>query len=175
MRVGRAALLILWVAILATAAGCQQQSPAHRAASTDRNKALVRRWIDEGFNQRNLAVVDDLFAEQVVVNGQVIGRDGLKQSMSRHLGGFPDLQVTIDDILAEGRKVGIWYTVQGTHRGEFEAIPPTGNQVKWVGFDLFTIEGGKIVEAHFLSDLHGLLTQLGATVSPPRARGGSRP
>ncbi|HEV8598946.1 MAG TPA: ester cyclase [Gemmatimonadales bacterium] len=158
------------MAILAIAAGCQQQPPATKDAFTDRNQALVRRWIDEGFNQRHLAVVDDLFADQVVVNGQVIGRDGVKQSMSRHLGGFPDLRVTIDEILAEGRKVGIWYTVQGTHQGEFAAIPPTGNQVKWVGFDLFTIEGGKIVEARFLSDLHGLLTQLGATVSPPNKR-----
>ena len=88
----------------------------------------------------------------------MIGRDGLKQSMSRHLGGFPDLHVTIDDIAAEGKNVGIWYTVEGTHRGEFEAIPATGNHVKWVGVDLFSFDGGKISEARFLSDFQGLLT-----------------
>ena len=42
--------------------------------------------------------------------------------MSRHLGAFPDLHVTIDDILAEGQKVAMWYTVEGTLRGEFEGI-----------------------------------------------------
>jgi steroid delta-isomerase-like uncharacterized protein len=170
MRIGRFATTALWAAILATSAGCQQQPPDTRETSIQRNKTLVRRWIEEGFNQRRLNVVDELFTERVAVNGQIVGRDGLKQSMSRHLRGFPDLHVTIDDIVAEGRKVGIWYTVEGTHRGEFEAIPPTGNRVKWVGFDLFSIDGGKISEARFLSDFHGLLTQLGASVSLPRPR-----
>jgi steroid delta-isomerase-like uncharacterized protein len=168
MRAGRVAATIFWVALLATAAGCQQQPSDTRRALTERNKALARRWIEEGFNQRNLRVVDELFAERVAVNGQIAGRDGLKESMSRHLRGFPDLHVTIDDIVAEGRKVGIWYTVEGTQRGEFEAIPPTGKHVTWIGFDLFRIEGDKISEARFLSDLHGLLTQLGATVSLPQ-------
>jgi steroid delta-isomerase-like uncharacterized protein len=175
MRAGCLTGTVLWLAILATIAGCQQQPSDTREASTERNKALVRRWIEEGFNQRSLKVVDELFAERVAVNGQIVGRDGLKQSMRRHLGGFPDLHVTIDDIVAEGRKVGIWYTVEGTHRGAFEAIPPTGNHVKWVGFDLFSIDGDKISEARFLSDFHGLLTQLGATVSLPRSPERARP
>ncbi|MGH2374897.1 MAG: ester cyclase [Gemmatimonadales bacterium] len=169
------ATTILWVAMLATTAGCQQQPSDTTEALTERNKALVRRWIEEGFNQRNLKVVDELFAERVAVNGQIVGRDGLKESMSRHLRGFPDLHVTIDDIVAEGRKVGIWYTVEGMHRGEFEAIAPTGNHVNWIGFDLFSIEGDKISEARFLSDFHGLLTQLGATVSLPRPPERARP
>jgi steroid delta-isomerase-like uncharacterized protein len=175
MRTGLLATTLLWAAILATTADCQAQTPDTRKASTERNKALVRRWIEEGFNQSSLNVVDELFAERVRINGQIVGRDGLKQSMSRHVRGFPDLHVTIDEIVAEGRKVGIWYTAEGTHRGEFEAIPPTGNRVRWVGFDLFGIDDGKISEARFLSDLHGLLTQLGATVSLPRAPEHARP
>jgi steroid delta-isomerase-like uncharacterized protein len=175
MKTGRWATTLFWAAFVATTAGCQGQPPDTREASTERNKALVRRWIEEGFNQSRLNVVDELFAERVRINGQIVGRDGLKQSMSRHLRGFPDLHVTIDDILAEGRKVGIWYTVEGTHRGEFEAIPPTGNRVRWVGFDLFGLDGGRISEARFLSDFHGLLTQLGATVSLPRPAEHARP
>jgi steroid delta-isomerase-like uncharacterized protein len=174
MRTGLLATTLLWAA-LALTAGCQAQTPDTRETSTERNKALIRRWIEEGFNQGSLNVVDELFAERVRINGQTVGRDGLKQSMSRHLRGFPDLHVTIDEIVAEGRKVGIWYTAEGTHRGEFEAIPPTGNHVSWVGFDLFGIDGGKISEARFLSDFHGLLTQLGATVSLPRPPEQARP
>ena len=166
---------MLGAAILATTAGCGQQPPGTRDSSEERNKALVRRWIDEGFNQRSLTVVDELFTEQFAVDGRVIGRDGVKQSMTRHLAGFPDLHVTIDDILAEGPKVGIWYTVEGTHTGEFEAIPPTGNRVKWGGYDLFNVEDGKITNARFLSDFHGLLTQLGATLTLPRAPGRIQP
>ena len=150
------------------AGGCELRPPD--STPSERNRALVWRWIEEGFNQQDMTVVDELFSERFTVNGQVIGRDGLKANMTRHLIGFPDLHVTIDDIVAEGSKVGIWYTVEGTHRGEFEGISPTYKEVKWSGFDLMTLQGGRITEGRFLSDLLGLLRQLGATVSVPRAQ-----
>jgi steroid delta-isomerase-like uncharacterized protein len=142
---------------------------------TERNKGLARRWIEEAFNKHNLTVVDELFAERFAVNGHAIGREGLRKSMSRHIAAFPDLHVTIDDMVAEGGKVSLWYTVEGTHQGEFDDVPPTGKHVKWFGSDLLTIDGGKISEARFLSDSLGLLRQLGATVSPPRTPPGTRP
>ena len=155
-------IAVFWLAVLAIIAGCERQPIDRTEDIGDENKALVRRWIEEGFNRQNLAVVDELIAEQFSVNGQTIGRDGLRMSMSRHLMGFPDLRVTIDDILAEGSKVGVWYTAEGTHRGEFEGIPATGKRVKWSGFDLLTVEHGKITQARFISDFFGLMTQLGA-------------
>jgi steroid delta-isomerase-like uncharacterized protein len=135
--------------------------------SLEHNKALVRRWMEEGFNKRDLKVVDEMFDEDFVVSGRRLGRAGLKQSMSRHFTAFPDLQVTITEVLAEGDKVVIWYTAQGTQRGEFEGVRPTGKQVNWFGADLLRVEGGRIVEGRFLSDSLGLLRQLGATLSPP--------
>ena len=158
---------MFWLAVLAIIAGCERQPIDRTEGIGDENKALVRRWIEEGFNRQNLAVVDELIAEQFSVNGQTIGRDGLRMSMSRHLMGFPDLRVTIDDILAEGSKVGVWYTAEGTHRGEFEGIPATGKRVKWSGFDLLTVEHGKITQARFISDFFGLMTQLGAQPQSP--------
>ena len=158
---------MFWLAVLAIIAGCERQPIDRTEDIGDENKALVRRWIEEGFNRQNLAVVDELIAEQFSVNGQTIGRDGLRMSMSRYLMGFPDLRVTIDDILAEGSKVGVWYTAEGTHRGEFEGIPATGKRVKWSGFDLLTVEHGKITQARFISDLFGLMTQLGAQPQSP--------
>lgn len=163
------ALLVLICPVWSDASAYAQARRDSGDARTDRNKALVRRWIEEGFNQRSVMVVDELFGERFAVNGHVIGRDGLKQSMSRHLAGFPDLHVTIDEILAEGHQVGIWYTVEGTHRGEFEGIPPTHKPVKWFGFDLLSLEGDRISEGRFVSDSLGLLRQLGATVSSPPA------
>jgi steroid delta-isomerase-like uncharacterized protein len=160
-------IAVFWLAVLAIIAGCERQPIDRTEDIGDENKALVRRWIEEGFNRQNLAVVDELIAEQFSVNGQTIGRDGLRMSMSRHLMGFPDLRVTIDDILAEGSKVGVWYTAEGTHRGEFEGIPATGKRVKWSGFDLLTVEHGKITQARFISDFFGLMTQLGAQPQSP--------
>jgi steroid delta-isomerase-like uncharacterized protein len=125
-----------------------------------RNKALARRWIEEGFNGRQLAVVDEIFAEGFVINGQRVGRQGVRQSMSGFLTAFPDLHVTIDDVLAEEEKVGLWYTAEGTHRGEFQGVAPTERRVKWSGVDLLAIAGGKIIEARFLDDSMGLMRQL---------------
>jgi steroid delta-isomerase-like uncharacterized protein len=132
----------------------------------EQNKILVRRWIEEGFNKRDLKVVDELFAEDFIVNERKIGREGLKQSMSQRFTAFPDLHVTITELLAEGNKVVIWYTAKGTQRGEFEGIRPTGKPVSWIGADLLRVENGKIVEAHFLDDSLGLMRQLGATLAP---------
>jgi steroid delta-isomerase-like uncharacterized protein len=147
--------------------GGAQSQQRSGTVSLEQNKALVRRWIEEGFNKKGVKVVDELFSEDFVVNGRKIGREGLKQSMNRHLTAFPDLHVVIAEIIAEGDKVVIWYTVQGTQKGEFDGVPPTGKQVNWFGADLLRIAGGRIVEGRFVDDSLGRLRQLGATVSPP--------
>jgi steroid delta-isomerase-like uncharacterized protein len=112
-------------------------------------------------------VLDELFVEDFIVNGKKIGREGLRQSMSRRFAAFPDLYVAIADIIAEGDKVGIWYTARGTQRGVFEQVPPTGKVVSWFGVDLLRVADGKIVEGYFVDDSLGLMRQLGATLSPP--------
>ena len=175
--------VFLWLGVLffAHQAGSQpisDKSPEPRAEGPRlvQNKRLVRRWIEEGFNRGDLKVVDDIFAEEFAVNGQQIGREGLRKSMNRHLTGFPDLRVAITDVVAEGEMVAIWYTVDGTHRGEFEGVRPTGRKVTWTGVDLFRVSSGRvIIEARFLSDSLGLLRQLGAapeitSTPPPRDR-----
>ena len=141
----------------------QQRS---EGSGLEQNKVLVRRWIEEGINKRDLKVVDHLFVEDSSVNGRKVGREGLKQSMSRRFTAFPDLHVTITELLAEGDKVVIWYTAQGTQRGEFEGVRPTGKLVNWFGSDLLRIEGAHIVDGRFLDDSPGLMRQLGATLSP---------
>jgi len=139
-------------------------------ANLERNKALVRRWIGEGFNGRDLKVVDVLFSENFTVNRTPVGRGGLRQSMASRFTAFPDLRVSIVEIVAEGDKVGIWYTVQGTQRGEFEGVQPTGKQVSWFGADFLRVESGKFVEAWFVDDSMGLLRQLGVTFLPSPAQ-----
>jgi steroid delta-isomerase-like uncharacterized protein len=168
-------LFCIGVAAVVCSGGFQSMcatTPVQRAAETngEQLKTLVRRWIEQGFNRRDLSVVDELFASEVIVNGQRVSRAAVKQSMNRFITAFPDLHVTITDIVAEGDKVAIWYSVQGTQTGDFEGIRATRKQVRWSGADLFRIEKGKIAECRFVDDSLGLLRQLGATLSPPRGQ-----
>jgi steroid delta-isomerase-like uncharacterized protein len=166
MKGGHAVSWLVVGAMIVAASGCQR--PPDVRDSREPNKALVRRWIEDGFNKHSPAVVDTLFAEQVSVNGNAVGREGIKTSMGRFFSAFPDLRVTIDEIIAEENKVGMWYTAEGTQQAEYEGIPATSRHVKWSGFDLLSIADGKIAEARFMSDYYALLTQLGASISPPR-------
>jgi hypothetical protein len=71
MRAIRSTVITLVVSGLLAVVACDQQSPEALGGSPELNKALVRRWIEVGFNERNPLVVDDLFTEQVIINGQV--------------------------------------------------------------------------------------------------------
>ena len=165
-------LFCIGVAAVVCSGWCESICAAtlvQRAAGTnvEQVKTLVRRWIEQGFNKGDLNVVDEIFASEVIVNGQRVSRTAVKQSMSRFITAFPDLHVTITDIIAEGNKVAIWYSVQGTQTGDFEGIRATGKPARWSGADLFRIEKGRIAECRFVDDSLGLLRQLGATLSPP--------
>ena len=153
--------LMLFIGVAAVACSMPSQM------NPEDNKALVRRWIDQGFNNKDLTVVDEIFISEVIINDQVVGHLGLKKSMSGFITAFPNLRVTITDVVAEGDRVAVWYTVQGAQTGEFQGIRATDKPVRWIGADLFRIVNGKIVECRFVDDSLGLLRQLGATVSLP--------
>ena len=172
---GKPVLLLFGVVLLI----CCDSSPSITVAQSqkepsqiqiERNKALVRRWVEDGFNKRDVQVVDKIFLETLKINGHSISREALKQGMQYRFTAFPDLHVTVEELIGEGDKVGIWYTAEGTQRGEFEGILPTGKRARWFGFDLLQINAGKISQARFIDDSLGLMRQLGATLSMPPAR-----
>ena len=78
---------------------------------------------------------------------------------------FPDLHVTIEDQIAEGDKVVTRVTFRGTHQGEFSGIAPTGKRVEYSGIAIDRIANGKVVEMWHISNMAGLLLQIGATPS----------
>lgn len=91
-----------------------------------------------------------------------------------YLTAFPDTHFTIDDMIAEGDRVAIRWTVRATHRGEFEGIAPTGKPVTVTGTMVARIANGKLVEGWQNFDALGLLQQIGAIQQRPatqRARG----
>jgi steroid delta-isomerase-like uncharacterized protein len=138
--------------------------------SADQDKALARRFVAEVMNAGNLAAADEFIAPNLVVHnpvpGQTPGREGFKQTLATLRNAFPDLHFTIEDLLADGDKVMIRSTYQGTHRGELLGFPPTGKLVVVMGIDLLRVADGKIVEHWGTYDQMEMLHQLGVLPSP---------
>ena len=135
--------------------------------STEANKALVRRFFDEVVNRDNLSAMDEFLAPQFVSHEELppgipSGREGAKQLFSMLRSSFPDLQVTIEDQIAEGDKVVARVTFSGTHQGEFMGIPPTGRRVAYPVIDILRIAEGQVVEHWAVADMLGLMQQMGA-------------
>jgi len=132
------------------------------------NKALVRRFTEEFRNRGNLAVAEELLAADYVLHAgigpDIHGIEGCKQDMVMTRSAFPDLHMTIDDMVAEGDRVAYRWTVRGTHRGAHTqlGIAPTGKQVTGWGMSIDRIVGGKIVETWNRYDSLGLMQQLEA-------------
>jgi len=133
--------------------------------STEDNKTLVRRFYEDAFNQRNLALVNELCSTTHVFHNPpttLHGREEFKQLLSVYLTAFPDARFTVEDEIAEGEKVTSRYTFRGTHQGELMGIPPTGKQVTVTGIIINRIAGGQAVEGWLNFDALGLLQQIGA-------------
>ena len=140
--------------------------------STAQHKTLVRRIFEEGFNQNQPAVFDELIAPDYVnhsLPAPAPGAAGFAMVASMFRAAFPDLHFTIEDLIAEGDKVMTRWTMRGTHLGEFMGLPPTGKHVTAGGMQIERVVNGQIVEHWRKSDDLGLLQQLGAIPSPQAA------
>jgi steroid delta-isomerase-like uncharacterized protein len=141
--------------------------------STEENKAVVRRYIEE-WNKQNPAGVEELVALEWVAHGTPPGISpdlaGLRQAFPAFFTAFPDLHFVVEDLIAEGDKVVARVTMRGTHHGDFMGIPPTGKQVSWTGIDIERIEAGKFVEGWANTDDLGLMQQLGVIPQMAQSR-----
>jgi steroid delta-isomerase-like uncharacterized protein len=137
--------------------------------STEDNKALFRRWC-EVISQNRLDRVEEIIAPDEVDHalppGIPSGREGVKQLFTLLHTAFPDLQIDIEDLIAEGDKVVGRVTARGTHQGAFMGIAPTGKPVSFNAIDVVRIAGGKIVERWSQADNLALLQQLGGGSGP---------
>jgi steroid delta-isomerase-like uncharacterized protein len=135
---------------------------------TETNKALIRRWFREVWNEGREATIDELFAESCVAYGlgdretEVRGPAHMKPFVRNLRGSFPDLHISIEDILAEEDKVMVRVLVKGTHGGSGLGVPPTGRRIRVAGIVLIRVSKGQIVEAWNSWDQLGLLRQIGA-------------
>jgi predicted ester cyclase len=139
--------------------------------STEDNKAIVRRWLEEGWSKGNLSVADELIDPGFVVHGaggQAVrsGPDGVKQLVSAWRTGFPDGRMIIEDLFAEGDKVVIRMTWVGAHAGDFYGHPATGRRVEVTSIGIDRLANGKIVEGWGEVDMLGLYEQIGVIARP---------
>jgi predicted ester cyclase len=135
------------------------------------NEAIYRRLIEEGFNQGNLAVVDELVAPGAREHqrGAHDGIDGTKGTINYLRSAFPDFKITIDEVVVSGDKVWARQKGGGTNLGSFAGHPPTGIKAFIDVIDLVRIEDGKIVEHWGVPDQLGMMMQLGHIPQPVRA------
>ena len=139
--------------------------------STEENKTIARRLIEEAWNQGNISVVDELLAPDHIPHNSRVGnqppsRELYKQFIIRTRAAFPDMHATIEDQIAEGDRVVTRWSVQGTHQGVFQGHSPTGNQMRVTGIAIDRITDGKVVEGWMEMDTHDQMQQLGLTTQP---------
>ena len=133
---------------------------------SEQNKAIMRRIYDEVFSKGNLAVVDELVVKDVIEHEEgPQGSEGLKQTVTMFRTAFPDLQFSVEDMIAEGDKVVSRITMRGTHKGEFMGIPATGKTITVQAIDIIRFANGKAVEHWGVTDSAAMMEQLG--VAPP--------
>jgi len=139
-------------------------------AAIEQNKSIVRRFWEEVFNGRKLTLIDELFTTDWVYHGvagrKLYGQEGLKQFLTMYYHAFPDIQVKIENLIAEGDKVVSHVISRGTHKGELMGIAPTGKQVTVPAICISRFAGDKIVEDWEIIDLLGMLQQLDVIPSP---------
>lgn len=154
--------------------------------STEKNKDLNRRLVDEVINRGSSSVLDELVAENIVDHAVESlrpppgglpntgsssplypkGREGVRQFFADWRRAFPDLRYTIVDTIAEGDKVVSRAYWEGTHKGDFMGMPPTGKRVRVDEIDIARFADGKIVEHWGSTDVMGLMQQLGLGGTP---------
>ena len=136
----------------------------------EENEQVFRRMIDEGFNKGNLAVLDELFAPNFIEHQDgFVPPDitGLKNAIVGLRTPYPDLKLTIEELIASGDKTWARIIARGTHQAPFMGRPPTGRSFTITVIDICRFEQGKIVEHWGVADQFGLMRQLGLLPPAP--------
>jgi predicted ester cyclase len=138
------------------------------------NKAAIRR-LHEATNSQDpeliSGTIDELFHPDVLIRTplpvEATGAQAMKEVWARLLVVFPDLRVTIEDLLAEGDKVVSRNTVTGTHEGDYMGHPPTGKPVTYSEIFIFRFVDGRIAETWGVVDVFAQMKQIGVIPAAP--------
>jgi predicted ester cyclase len=125
---------------------------------------LVRRLHGELLASRDLDRLGDFFAADFASHnmppGLPQGIDGVRAFFQVFLDGLSEIEVTVDELVADGDRVAVATTTSGVHSGDLLGVAPTGRRISVTGIDMVRVDGGRIVEHRGLTDTVGLLRQL---------------
>ena len=116
-----------------------------------RNQGLMRRVYEEMWNAGDPALAVEIFVQP----------EGLERFVSGFLPSFPDLQHTVEEMMAEDDRVVVRFSAHGTHLGAWMHFTPTGKSIHYTGVTWARIADGKIIEHHTWWDKAGLIEQIG--------------
>ena len=138
--------------------------------TAETNKRLMLRFT-EFINTASEKLAVELISPDAVfhVPGRpdpVRGPAGYLEIIGMMRGGFPDIQWTLDETIAEGDKVAACFTMRGTHQGTFFGVPPTGKKIVVQAMNFYQLTGGQFIEERGQPDLLALLQQIGAASAP---------
>jgi len=137
--------------------------------STNEIAKLFERLIVAGFNEGKLAELDNLISADFVEHqfGAEPGRDGVKSLIQEMRTAFPDLRMTIEDVVVSGDKIWARLRCRGTHAGPLMGIAPTGKTIDTTAMEVCRVRDGKLVEHWGVPDRFAAMTQLGLLAGPP--------
>ena len=170
-------IIIPLALILCFMVGCQDkeamaelEAMKAQAALEEQNIALVKRMY-EAWNKRDFEAYKEVVAPEYLWYFPSISTEPMTREQTIEFGkmisiAFPDFSYSIEELFAAGDKVMSLFIFRGTHEGEFEGIPATGNKVEFSGVMINRIENGKIVEDKEEINQLGLMTQLGMELKP---------
>lgn len=130
------------------------------------NKALARRWFDEGWSRGNVAIAPQIFAPYFVLRGKTVGPAGPQNSVRGIRSAFQPLTVTVNRQIAEGSMLVTHYTAYGKHVAEYRGIPATGTWVTVSGVQIWEIADGRAVRDWNVFDEWSLVAQLRRAATP---------
>jgi len=150
--------------------------------STQENEALVRRLIDEGINdgfkRGDFTLIDEFIAPEYAshnpnypLSERGRGPEELKKVMAAFAASMPDSHQTIEDVMSSGDKVFVRSTIRGTDSGAPGGPAPSGKAFTMAAMEVFRLADGKFAEHWIITDMLGMLQQIGAMPAPPQASG----
>jgi steroid delta-isomerase-like uncharacterized protein len=135
---------------------------------SEKNKELARRFYEEVLSKKNLNAIDELCAPGIVdhnpLPGQAPGLQGLRQTVGEYIRAFPDMRVTVHEIIADGDVVAVRITGEGTHSGSILGAPPTGKKVAFRAIDMIRVQNGKATEVWHEGNDVEVMAQIGVKV-----------
>ena len=134
--------------------------------TTENNKLTMNRFV-EFINTASEQLAEELISPDAIfyVPGQpepMRGPGGYLAIIGMMRSGFPDIQWTLEDSVAEGEKVAARFVMRGTHQGAFFGVPATGKSIKVQAMNFYRFSNGQIVEEYGMPDMFGLLQQIRA-------------